>query len=115
MFFLHSYDFVARKVGRLDSATSGRRSASTASAAVAETTERLISIKKVNLNVLFVFNVFRSFAILPIFFKKWANHGLFFVYFWSFQTNITIFTTIICEKMSIQYTVPGFEPTTYGT
>ena len=38
-----------------------------------------------------------------------------FVYFWSFQTNISIFTTNICEKMSIQYTVPGFEPTTFGT
>ena len=31
--------------------------------------------------------------------KKWANPGFFFVYFWSFQTNIiTIFTTNICEK-----------------
>ena len=48
-----------------------------------------------------------------IFFFKWANLGLFFVYFRSFQTNITIFT--ICEKMSIQYTVLGFEPTTFGT
>ena len=28
----------------------------------------------------------------------WANPGLFFVYFWSFQTKITIFTTKICEK-----------------
>ena len=36
----------------------------------------------------------------------------FIAYFRSFQTNIiTIFTTKICEKMSIQYTVPGFEPT----
>ena len=35
------------------------------------------------------------------FFKKWANPGLFFVYFQSFQTNmITIFTTDQCEKMS---------------
>ena len=34
--------------------------------------------------------------------------------FWSFQTNmITIFAANICEKMSIQYTVPGFEPTTF--
>ena len=33
-----------------------------------------------------------------VFLKKLANPGLFFVYFWSFQTNITIFTTIICEK-----------------
>ena len=34
-----------------------------------------------------------------ILFKKWDNPGLFFVYFWSFQTNIiTIFTTNICGK-----------------
>ena len=34
-----------------------------------------------------------------IIFLKWANPGLFFVYFRSFQTNIiTIFTTNICEK-----------------
>ena len=55
-------------------------------------------------------------------FKKWANPGLFVIYFRSFQTNITnflqkkqIFTTNICEKISIQYTVLGFEPTTFGT
>ena len=34
------------------------------------------------------------------FFKKWANLGLFFVYFRYFQTNNTIFTTNQCEKMS---------------
>ena len=34
-----------------------------------------------------------------IFFKKWANPGLFFVYLLSFQTNNTIFTTNQCEKM----------------
>ena len=33
-------------------------------------------------------------------FFKWANPGLFFVYFLSFQTNNTIFTTNQCEKMS---------------
>ena len=49
------------------------------------------------------------------FFKKWANAGLFFIYFWSFQTNNTIFTTNICENMSIQFTVPGFEHTTFRT
>ena len=43
---------------------------------------------------------------------KWANPGLFFIYFWSFQTNNTNFTTNKSEKMSIQYTAPGFEPTT---
>ena len=49
------------------------------------------------------------------FLKKWANPSLFFVYFRSFQTSITIFTTNICEKMSIQYMVLGFEPTTFRT
>ena len=34
-------------------------------------------------------------------FFKWANPGLFFIYFWSFQTNKTIFTTIQCEKFHI--------------
>ena len=33
----------------------------------------------------------------PLFFKKWVNPGLFFVYF---QANNTIFTTNQCEKMS---------------
>ena len=31
---------------------------------------------------------------------KWSNSGLFFVYFQSFKTNITVFTTNQCEKMS---------------
>ena len=34
-------------------------------------------------------------------FFKWANLGLFFVYFWSFQTNNTIFTTNQCEKCHV--------------
>ena len=33
-----------------------------------------------------------------IFFKKWTDKGLFFVYFRSFETNNTIFTTNQCEK-----------------
>ena len=33
--------------------------------------------------------------------------------FLCFQTNITILTANKCEKMSIQYTVLGFEPTTF--
>ena len=33
-----------------------------------------------------------------VFLKKWANPGLFFIYFRSFQTNNTIFTTNQCEK-----------------
>ena len=35
---------------------------------------------------------------LLLFLKIWANPGLFFVYFRSFQTSITIFT--LCVKMS---------------
>ena len=35
---------------------------------------------------------------LSTFVKKWANHGLFFVYFRSFQTNFTIFTMNKCEE-----------------
>ena len=35
------------------------------------------------------------------FLKKWANLGLFFVYFRSFQTNNTIFTTNQCEKCHV--------------
>ena len=52
------------------------------------------------------------------FLKKWANPGLVFVYFWSFQTNNTIFTTNQCAKnvkMSIQYMTPGFELMTFQT
>ena len=32
-----------------------------------------------------------------------------------FQTNTTIFTKNKCEKISIQYMVLKFEPTTFGT
>ena len=42
-----------------------------------------------------------NILLLVFFKKKWANLGPFFVYFRSFQTNITSFTTNICEKMSI--------------
>ena len=48
--------------------------------------------------------------------KNWPIPASFSFIFGLFQTNIiTIFTTNICGKMSIQYTVPGFEPTTFGT
>ena len=47
-------------------------------------------------------------------FFKWANPGLFFTYFRLFK-HITIFTTNKCEKMSVQYTVPGFEVMTFET
>ena len=50
------------------------------------------------------------------FLKKWAIPGLFFVYFWSFSHKHEYnFTTNQCEKMSIQYTTLGFEPTTFRT
>ena len=50
-------------------------------------------IKTVVITILFNRNV----LVYALFLKKWANTGLFFVYIWSFQTNIiTIFTTIIC-------------------
>ena len=53
--------------------------------------------------------------IQPFSFFKWAKSGLFFIYFCSFQTNNTIFTSNQCEKMSIQYLATGFEPTTFRT
>ena len=58
-------------------------------------------------------NIF-SFQNKSNFFEKWVIPCLFFVYFRLFkQTNITIFTTNKCEKMSIQYTTAlGFEPMT---
>ena len=62
--------------------------------------------KKCNLQVF----VFQSIKIGT--YKKWTNPGLFFVCFCLYQTNNTIFTTNICEKMTIQYTAMGFEPTT---
>ena len=44
---------------------------------------------------------------------KWAIPGLFWLIFGLFQINInTIFTTNQSEKMSMQYTGLGFEPTT---
>ena len=46
-----------------------------------------------------------------------GSFGLFlpFSFFSSFQAQITIFTANECEKMSIQYMVPGFKLTTFGT
>ena len=35
------------------------------------------------------------------FLLKWANPGLFFVYFGLFKTNKTIFTTNQCEKCHV--------------
>ena len=49
---------------------------------------------------------------------EWFKSGScwpLFQLFSSFQTNITIFTTNICEKMSTQNTVVGFKLTTFRT
>ena len=54
-------------------------------------------------------------VLVPLFFFKMGQPRPLFHLFSSFQTHITIFTTNKCEKMSIQYTVLGFEPTTFGT
>ena len=58
-----------------------------------------------------------SFLFNNTLFFKWANPGLFFVYFRSFQTNIkTILQQINVKNVkSIQYTAPGFKPTTSWT
>ena len=45
--------------------------------------------------------------------QKWPTRLLFDL-FLCFQTHITIFSTNKCEKMSIQFTVLGFELTTFG-
>ena len=47
------------------------------------------------------------------FFKKMGQPWPFFVYFQSFQSNIKFFYNKYMWKMSIQYMVPGFEPTTF--
>ena len=53
------------------------------------------------------------FLLFSIFYLIGLTPASFIVYIWSFQTNIiTIFTTNKCDKMSIQHTVSGFEPTT---
>ena len=57
----------------------------------------------------------KKIGSLAIFFE-WGNPSRFFVSFWSFQTNITILQQInVKNVMSIQYTLPGFEPMTSQT
>ena len=48
-----------------------------------------------------LFKQFGSLAVRGVLFLKWANPSLFFVYFWSFQTNNKIFTTNQCEKCHV--------------
>ena len=54
--------------------------------------------------------------IIVFFYKKGPSPASFSFICGLFQTNNTIFTTNQCIKnvMSIQYLVPGFEPTTFG-
>ena len=60
--------------------------------------------------------LYLNVPIHSIFFLKMGNPGLNYHYFRSFQANIiTNFTTNTCEKMSIQYIVPRFKPSTIGT
>ena len=57
-----------------------------------------------------------SIADSCFFLKNGPTPASFIIYFWSFQTTIiTIFTGNKFEKMSIQYTVLGVEPTTFRT
>ena len=48
------------------------------------------------------------------FFKKWANPASFLFIFGLFKQTIEFYNKYMW-KMSIQYMVPGFEPTTFGT
>ena len=50
-----------------------------------------------------------------LFFKVGPPWSLGISFIFVFSNNIKNFTTNKCEKMSIQYTVLGFEPTTFGT
>ena len=52
------------------------------------------------------------YLAIPFFKKKWANPGLFFVYFRLFKQTLQ-FLQQINVKMSIQYPAPGFELTTF--
>ena len=60
---------------------------------------RATRVQKILIEFFWPFNcLFSSFR--RHFLKKCANPGLFFIYFWSFQRNKTIFATNECEKMS---------------
>ena len=65
---------------------------------------------------------FESRPLCQLSYNQWPVSTLLFVghprplfnLFLYFQTNITIFTTNKCEKMSMQYMVMGYKPTTFG-
>ena len=59
---------------------------------------------------------FLTNAELNIFLKKWANPDLFYCLFSVFTNKHHYkFNNKLMWKMSIQYMVPGFKPTTFGT
>ena len=53
-------------------------------------------------------------AYLMVFFK-WANPGIFFIYFHLFKHTLQFLQIINVKKISIQYTVMRFKLTTFGT
>ena len=57
----------------------------------------------------------KDFLAVVVVILKMGHPRPLFRLFSSFHTDITIFTTNICEKMNIQYMVLGFEPTTFRT
>ena len=58
----------------------------------------------------------KTIAFLKTFFLNVGQpRPLLWFIFGLFKQTHYNFTTNICEKMSIQYTVLGFEPTTFGT
>ena len=62
----------------------------------------------------FLSPTFRALKIRKLLFKKWANPGLFFIYLSLFKHKFQ-FLQQINVKMSILYTVRGFELMTFGT
>ena len=52
---------------------------------------RLTDFKTLRVSLLSFYIFLNTFQLCSYTFFKWANPGLFFVYFWSFQTNITNF------------------------
>ena len=54
----------------------------------------------------------RAGWVACIFYKNGPFPASFIIYFWSFSHKHYNFYNNICEKLSIQYLLPGFEPTT---
>ena len=54
--------------------------------------------------------------IFSVCFKNWAIPGLFFIYFRLFKKYYNSYNKYMCKNViTIQYTLPGFEPMTFGT